>query len=68
MLVIVREDGSGLEGIEVNMGVRVNVLLLFGGWVFILLRLRTASHMYKEYLQTDYDTGSVRKRPRLIPG
>jgi len=30
-----------------------------------LLRLRTASHAYKEYLQTDYDTGSVRNGPGL---
>ena len=29
------EDGSGLEGIEVNMGVKVDAFLLFGEWVFI---------------------------------
>jgi len=31
----------------------------------IVLRLRTASHAYKEYLQTDYDTGSVQNSPGL---
>jgi len=30
-----------------------------------MLRLRTASHVYKEYLRTDYDTGSVRNGPGL---
>src|SRR6267142_775712 len=30
-----------------------------------MLRLWTASHAYKEYLQTDYDTGSVRNGPGL---
>jgi len=30
-----------------------------------VLCLRTASHVYKEYLQTDYDTGSVRNGPGL---
>src|SRR6266850_92310 len=45
-------------------GVIVAVTLLCGH----VLRLRTASHTYKEYLQTDYDTGSVQKWPRLIPG
>src|SRR6267142_942391 len=31
----------------------------------LLLRIRTASHAYREYLQTDYDTGSVRHGPGL---
>src|SRR6267142_2760429 len=45
-------------------GVIVAFTLLCGH----MLRLRNASHTYKEYLQTDYDTGSVQKWPRLIPG
>src|SRR6267142_2187480 len=32
---------------------------------YTVLRLRTASHAYKEYLQTDYDTDSVRNGPGL---
>src|SRR6267142_436991 len=31
----------------------------------LLLRIRTASHAYREYLQTDYDTGSVQNGPGL---
>ena len=33
-----------------------------------MLCLRTASHAYKEYLQTDYDTGSVQKMAQAYPG